>query len=99
MEVGEMPKEVITNPDMFAVIGDDEVLAERLPAGGGHALYARGAVIRWNRAQYVELGVAKLEVSTHTEVAPHYVTLGRIEINRLIRALRKARDQAFGADA
>lgn len=28
-----------------------------------------------------------------------HVTLSRENINRLIRALRKARDQAFGADA
>lgn len=101
-----MPKEVAFDTREFFQMPDgSEVPAGDLQAdldlhNKGYEVMRRGAVVRWTRDQMlVELGVAKLEVSTHRESEPHYMALDRNGINRLIRSLRKARDQAFGADA
>lgn len=70
------------------------------PLGKEHMILRRGAVVRWDRDHMlVELGVAKIELGAHREADPHYLSLDRNGVNRLIRSLRKARDQAFGADA
>lgn len=58
-------------------------------------------VVKWGQEyNAVELGVV---VPGHEgEGDPHwgwYTHLDRANINRLIRTLRRARDQAFGADA
>lgn len=60
--------------------------------------------VQWAKDMYVQIGVAHLpppeDPSKGTiEWDGKYLTLDRNEINRLIRILRKARDQAFGADA
>lgn len=99
-----MPKELVMSGREFAMLDDGEnvgeIAAEHVLPGSGAAILRRGAVVRWNRGMcLVELGVAKIEISTHDESDPQYMTLDRSDINRLIRALRRARDQAFGADA
>lgn len=94
-----MPKEVVLTYPMFTDDKQGETPLTALDEGVAGDIYRRGAVLRWGRNGYVELGVAKLEVSTHVEREPHYLKLNRDEINKLIRNLRKARDQAFGADA
>ncbi len=56
--------------------------------------------VRWARRQYVEVAtVNNLEPSTGDRVEGVFISLDRDGINRLIRSLRKARDQAHGADA
>lgn len=60
--------------------------------------------VQWAKEMYVQIGVAHLPppvdpVEEAIEWNGQYLTLNRAEINRLIRTLRKARDQAFGADA
>lgn len=57
------------------------------------------AELRWGRES------EQVQLSTHpadddeVESKAWFVTLNRHDINFLIRSLRKARDQAFGADA
>lgn len=97
-----MPKEIAFSGDSeFIQLPDgSEVPVTEDLLGKGHSLLRRGAVVRWTRDHMlVELGVAKLELATHAEADPHYMTLDRNGVNRLIRSLRRARDQAFGADA
>ena len=60
--------------------------------------------VQWVKDQYVQVGVAFLPPPSDPTVKSvewdgKYTTLDRAEVNRLIRILRKARDQAFGADA
>lgn len=102
-----MPKEVVFDnheffqlPDGVEVPVDVDLQKSNELLGRGYSVMRRAAVVRWTRDRMlVELGVAKLEVSTHRETDPHYLALDRSACNRLIRSLRKARDQAFGADA
>ena len=99
MEVGVMPKEVVLTNPVFLDDEHGETPLSALDEGVTGALYQRGVLVRWSRDRDVELGVAKLEISTHDEKDQHYLTLDRSGINRLIRSLRKARDQAYGTDA
>jgi hypothetical protein len=101
MEVGVMPKEIAFSDREFVQLPDGgEVPVTDDLMGKGHQIMRRGAIVRWSRDHMlVELGVAKIEVSAHSETDGHYLTLDRTATNRLIRSLRKARDQAFGADA
>lgn len=101
MEVGVMPKEIAFNNREFIQLPDgSEVPVTDDLMGKGHQIVRRGAIVRWTRdLNIVELGVAKIEVSAHSEAEAHYLDLDRAGVNRLIRSLRKARDQAFGADA
>ena len=59
--------------------------------------------VGWSRDDHVQLGTIVLDVADQRvrDVSKDgmYVQLDRTGINRLIRALRKARDQAFGPDA
>lgn len=60
--------------------------------------------VGWARDKYVQIatrnfGLDPEPLEAHPATAGWYVTLDRDAINRTIRALRKARDQAFGADA
>lgn len=83
MEVGVMPKEVIRNASQLGT--DDECHVE----------------VRWNRDTYCQLATVKkaANYSESEQVDGWFVNLDRAGLNRLIRAARKARDQAFGADA
>lgn len=64
---------------------------------------ALNAEVSWSReAEYVQLGTVNPDENATTEdciTNGWFVTLDRVQINRLIRVLRRARDQAFGADA
>lgn len=54
--------------------------------------------VGWSRNTYVQLGVRSETEDDHPD-AVRFSDLDREGINKLIRALRKARDQAYGADA
>ena len=62
------------------------------------------AIVTWSR-ESSNVQVATTNWSMRTSGHPldpkpgWYVTLDRASINKMIRALRKARDQAFGSDA
>lgn len=59
----------------------------------------RYVAVRWDRTGIVTVDTADaIDRGVEGVFGPH-VHLDRDGINRLIRALRKARDQAFGADA
>jgi hypothetical protein len=61
--------------------------------------------LRWDRLGYCQIATLKENPEPPAGAIPlpgtegWFVNLDRASINRLIRALRKARDQAFGADA
>jgi len=64
--------------------------------------------VGWNRAGWVQVSLSLYaerlaqiasQVGTDHEVSVYSETLSREEINKMIRALRKARDQAYGSDA
>jgi hypothetical protein len=105
------PKQVLLTDPMFQVLDDG---SERLiPAQNGElsdagpeptnlsdaTIYQRGLVLRWGRNSAVEITTGKVAIADHTERDVEYVRLQRGDINLLIRDLRKARDQVFGADA
>lgn len=58
-------------------------------------------VVEWAREKgFVQMVTGRCgEPSTMRDIEGWYLCLDREGINRLIRTLRKARDQAFGADA
>lgn len=95
-----MPKEAIAAGVEFADTEHGEIELDNLKPGSKAPIYQRRFITRWSHGGgYVEFGVAKVNVSDGTERDPHYGILTRDDINRQIRVLRKARDQAFGADA
>lgn len=96
-----MPKEIAFSDHEFIQLPDgSEVPVTDDLMGKGHQIIRRGAIVRWTREHMlVELGVAKIEVSARGETDAHYLSMDRTAVNHLIRSLRKARDQAFGADA
>lgn len=56
--------------------------------------------VGWSREQCVQLGTVNPDAAQpHESAYGWFVELDRTGINRLIRTLRKARDQAFGSDA
>ena len=55
--------------------------------------------LKWNREQYVQIATVNTGEPQLAEVRGWFADLDRAGINQLIRALRKARDQAFGSDA
>lgn len=110
-EVGVMPKEITYSDQREYVLMDDG--SEGTPGWGGddprdgaarrnRPVLRRAAVVGWSREQgHVEIGLNALDVSTQSGSyeSGMFATFDRDGINRLIRTLRKARDQAFGADA
>lgn len=78
-----MPKEIIRNASQLGT--DDQCHTE----------------IRWNRAGYVQLATVKKADDYHKDGAVDgwFVDMDRSSLNELIRVARRARDQAFGADA
>jgi hypothetical protein len=93
-----MPRETVYGSEL--PFGTDEV-----NPGAGRAV----AEVTWSReAEHVQVVTKCVEASTegrlvHDDEGIHYtdgfwVTLDRNGINRLIRNLRRARDQAFGRD-
>lgn len=59
-----------------------------------------GVQVSWGRDySSVQIATGKIPSTGFDEDAAYFTTLNRYGINALIRVLRKARDQAFGADA
>lgn len=54
--------------------------------------------VGWSRNTYVQVGVRTEDENKHPD-AVRFTDLDRDGINKLIRILRKARDQAYGSDA
>lgn len=87
-----MPKEYII----------PEHVKKRCDDGGGRRESVR---VGWDRIGYVQLATV-LQAGTDGAPSEHasevdqgqFVDLDRESINRLIRTLRKARDQAYGSD-
>lgn len=99
-----MPKELTYTDDRVFVVAEDgaEILLgpgsdvdKHRPAGPA---VRRGVHVGWSRNQHVEIGVATFAVATEEVANGHFTSLDRQGINRVIRSLRKARDQAFGRD-
>lgn len=88
-----MPKEYIIPQNV----------ARRCDENGGPRESVR---VGWDRVGYVQIATV-LQAGTDGAPTEHvsavdqgqFVDLDRESINRLIRTLRKARDQAFGSDA
>ena len=80
-------------------IGDfSRVSAQELIEEGGE-WRRRGVDLRWMKNGDVQIGVGAFNPSTEVNLEVQYMDLDRAAINRIIRALRDARDQAFGKDA
>lgn len=100
-----MPKVVIRSDRPNYVLDDDgnEVPVrpgEELPDGlRGLPIFEQAVHVGWSKNQFVELGVAQFEVSREIGEKGFYTSLDREGCNSLIRAVRQARDAAFGKDA
>ena len=106
-----MPKEITYSTQPEYVVMDDG--SEATPAWVGDdprdgdsrrrkPVLRRAAIVSWSRETgHVQIGLDALAIATGhgSHDTGMYATFDRHGINRLIRALRKARDQAFGADA
>lgn len=106
-----MPKEITYSDQREYVLMDDG--SEATPGWAGddprdgdarrtRPVLRRGLSVGWSREHgHVEIGMNAFEMSTQTgsHDGGMYATFDRAGLNRIIRALRKARDQAFGADA
>lgn len=55
--------------------------------------------VMWGRDSHVQIATVNTGEPEMAEVRGWHADLDREGINRLIRTLRKARDQAYGADA
>jgi hypothetical protein len=80
-----MPKEVIHDDTVYSDGNSSPLALEVL----------------WGRNSYVQVASINLplkETNPHDPVSGFYVDLDRPMINKAIRVLRRARDQAYGAD-
>ncbi len=99
-----MPKEITygDGPE-FVIEPDGSELHPVKPEHYPLPVLKRAAVVGWlkDRNGYVEVGIQCLEVGTNANGhhPGQYASFDRQGINRLIRTLRRARDQAFGVDA
>lgn len=92
-----MPKEVIRSTDMSSKLEVDE---ETGTVSGSIERSPMQAELGWSReAEYVQLGTVTTDESVEWDERGYFVQLDREGINRLIRSLRRARDQVFGKDA
>lgn len=91
-----MPKEIINDKNYqreVPVLSNDGSVTN-----GTHIMSTCFLAVGWNKdAADVQLSVRHDDDPDGFEST--YLTLDRDGINRLIRSLRKARDQAFGSDA
>lgn len=99
-----MPKELIYGDEPYLKMPDGNEYAEYSVEAGEHKdqggkWMQRGVHVGWTRGRFVEVGAAAFDPSRQMPNDGVFMTLDRDGINRLIRALRKARDQAYGADA
>lgn len=98
-----MPKEIIyANDNPYVLLPDGSEVDPSVVSGEGHTIHHRGVHVGWTKDQFVEVGAAVFDGGTGNLSTPFsgcFMTLDRAAINRIIRALRKARDQAYGQDA
>lgn len=98
-----MPKEVIydRNGPFVVTEAGDEIRTDHpdFPREESLPVLRRAVHVGWSKDRYVEVGVGAFSAATEFDSDAHFTDLDRDGINRLIRALRKARDQAYGADA
>lgn len=83
-----MPKELIYD-------GNNRRPGENPDSGN---LTPKAVEVDWGHNSTVEIASINLEEEPYTEKRGWFVYLDRININRLIQVLRKARDQAYGVD-
>lgn len=96
-----MPREQINYRQIVTTQDNDRELHTELPSTCVH--------VGWNRAGWVQISLAlpkeKLDnwVASLTNDQPEpslfSEVLSRDDVNKMIRTLRKARDQAYGTDA
>lgn len=95
-----MPKELIASTPGSNVV---EVTWGTGPYSVQIATYSHDRLISHTVPKnVVDAGVNPVDIETtpeHTPFTGWYADLGRDEINRLIRVLRRARDKSFGSDA
>jgi hypothetical protein len=77
-----MPKEVIHNDHIFEGDNSSPLAVE----------------VMWGRNTFVQIGSFNMNEPEYEKTRGWYVDLDRALINRLIKALRRARDQAYGVD-
>lgn len=54
--------------------------------------------VGWGRDSFVQIGSVDQSREQYSPERGYFIDLDRQSINRLIRVLRRARDQAYGAD-
>lgn len=87
-----MPKEVLHDDRLL-----DPGMAEVLGVSAGNSTpYA--VEVTWGRDGAVQLSTVHLQREQYTPERGYFVDLDRGMVNRLIRVLRRARDQAYGTD-
>ena len=98
-----MPKEITysDSPAFLAMPDGNEYAensreAEKADGGKGRR---RGVHVGWVKGRYVEIGIASFDPSRELANDGVFTSLDLEGLNRLIRSLRKARDQAYGSDA
>jgi len=95
MEVGVMPRETIVPSQPAAPVPAN---AAGVPLPDGTTEARHGLSVGWNKQMgWVQIHMVPDQWESTGEWT--IVDLTRRDINSLIRTLRKARDQAFGADA
>lgn len=97
-----MPKEITYSDQPEYVLRPDGSEINPVEAAGQSLPVLRRAVIvGWSKETgHVEIGVNALEIATQhgSYDSGMFATFDRAGINRLIRTLRKARDDAYGRD-
>lgn len=98
-----MPKEIVNIGPVLSLTADGSEIPEKdIEPGSGLECFTRAALVRWNRAGWVEVGLDTLVAATGEQATKHhtgyYVSVDRAELNRIIRTLQKAGRQAFGVD-
>lgn len=98
-----MPKEITYSDQPEYIVLDDG--SEFSPVTGPMTLpgpvFRRAAIVGWSKESgFVEIGINSLEISTQngSHGTGMYASFDRAGINRLIKILRKARDDAYGRD-
>lgn len=88
-----MPKEIVGRRPTPETIVSDSTDGPRTERA-----YDLAVEVSWGRDKDVHISTVNYVAQEYSEQYGWFVTLQRHEINRLIKALRKARDQAYGAD-
>lgn len=99
-----MPKEITysNQPEYILMKDGSEIQVSKTgPFTATGPVLRRAAIVGWSKEQgHVEIGLNALEISTEhgSYNTGMYATFDRAGLNRLIKTLRKARDDAFGRD-